>query len=1201
MPGRRNHQHYDGFGMVSGEEGGLMNIEMTDKERGVKEGWWYNVREIGPDPRKNLKEGDSDSEDAGEDAPWALHDNLALQYQREKPDQFTIPTKGLTWGDDMDSDEERLRDLEDSLGHRDRAKLAMTKSDKTVPLWFVDRELAAADIANALCKDLCCYVPFLLMFVVYFLVGISIEQSYYVTLGYDNLLTGNEIPNTMPYDVALENDGHAVIAKNNGPWWAKSFAEIAKADDWFDWFEGVVVYYLFYPRDSAECSLCPSYRMDEDHRPLVSLGPGANILVGSLRVRTIRVGPDSCANEKQFFREYPQPSDKMMLDTRDDSVCKAPPDSFALYGGATPPATADACVNLCSGSAICQAAAWIQWPTVLQQRSHCRLWSNKCEVVHKGGAYPHVGEIPNVTLWSKAVYGLTEPSCYSQYIPGEGTASSDPYGPIHDPTRWTFFDCDGFGKTTYGRLTAWPCSGHVHDIPFRSSYNDALKQAFALRGENPSFSGLKGHFQGLQGFVDNTATRFVVVEFFSYNPALRDVFSSVKFYVEIAPGGTWFSNSRFRNFMIWSPALLASTVFDVFFMCYVFYFFGKLIVDWRKRHEYLTLKEGENCTNCFDFVLEFWNLLDFMNLIMFFMVFGLKIAWLQLSSDFKFELPGDEYRTEMDQLEALYFIQVYINSLNSVLTFLKFLKYVRLNQRFAVLGRTMQLAAQNIFGIILIFFVVVLAYSFTANALFGNGLDDYRDLGTSFQSSLRLLLGDFDYDALREENRFVAFAYFWSFVILGLFLLLNFIIAVLSDAFGTASAERPAPDVFEQLTRSFEDLGRKCCNPCESCRATWTRTPLLKNKHIRFMVHWHLFKMAREDLLITRAQYKQAMIQLQYDLNLVGQLGQTCVDQLELETAVLEGRAENAAMELALCWEEDDDDELEEVELTELEEARYHDDPVGYIEESVKENGPDAKIPRERREEYMGLTYAQIKQIFEDSGWLFKHRKHPARHSKEAEEFERTHMPYDKPSWARFNEVDTILLRNAWWDINNQWELVSSEEHEVDERADLQESAERAGAMFLGTEESVKRESARGRELEALRREMETKDLGPVSGDAAEDSSSSGSEGSDDSKKKEEAPEEEGEDNLRRLLEPRSMRSILRVTEKIDGLEVSLYKAVRGLALLDKEVSSVFKTVLAPSTAEIEEQLMDEEHEPAPAAAQPRAAGENYSDEAVMT
>lgn len=111
-----------------------------------------------------------------------------------------------------------------------------------------------------------------------------------------------------------------------------------------------------------------------------------------------------------------------------------------------------------------------------------------------------------------------------------------------------------------------------------------------------------------------------------------------------------------------------------------------------------------------------------------------------------------------------------------------------------ILGRTLANCQKNIFGVLILFLFVVLGYSITGNTLFGDGMWDFRDINTSFSSLLRMLMGDFDYPSMRAENRYLAGIYFWTFEVLGLFVLLNFITAFIADGFDKAT-ENQSKDV----------------------------------------------------------------------------------------------------------------------------------------------------------------------------------------------------------------------------------------------------------------------------------------------------------------------------------------------------------------------------------------------------------------------
>ena len=61
-----------------------------------------------------------------------------------------------------------------------------------------------------------------------------------------------------------------------------------------------------------------------------------------------------------------------------------------------------------------------------------------------------------------------------------------------------------------------------------------------------------------------------------------------------------------------------------------------------------------------------------------------------------------------------------------------------------------------------------------------------------------MLMGEFDYEAMKRENRVLAGMFFWGFIILGLFILLNFLIGVISESFGNVSG-RTVPEPLDRL------------------------------------------------------------------------------------------------------------------------------------------------------------------------------------------------------------------------------------------------------------------------------------------------------------------------------------------------------------------------------------------------------------------
>ena len=193
--------------------------------------------------------------------------------------------------------------------------------------------------------------------------------------------------------------------------------------------------------------------------------------------------------------------------------------------------------------------------------------------------------------------------------------------------------------------------------------------------------------------------------------------------------------------------------------------------------------------------------MEFVNLISFFIMFGTKLAWWKMSRqvNFKFVVGDTAYHEDLEYVAGLYEFALYWAALCTVLCFLQVLKYLSLNPRLHVLTKAISAAQQNIVGVLALFFVVVFAFSLCGNALFGAGVADFRNLEVSFSALMRTLIGDAPYDDMKAENYFLAGVFFWAYLVLCLFLLLNFIMAVIGNGFNEENDKLVANDLYEQV------------------------------------------------------------------------------------------------------------------------------------------------------------------------------------------------------------------------------------------------------------------------------------------------------------------------------------------------------------------------------------------------------------------
>ena len=407
--------------------------------------------------------------------------------------------------------------------------------------------------------------------------------------------------------------------------------------------------------------------------------------------------------------------------------------------------------------------------------------------------------------------------CYGAYSSSQQDTGYDDNAYNKVPF-WRYESCAhiGHGSDITGQMGTYDCGGYMFEVPF---WRPMAPLDVAAIGSLPPFPDqihervplyptlydyvYPPMVQSDPPFIDNYATRMVAVELFTYNPTLNTILS-IKLIAEVAGGGFWYTSSQFRVFSIWTSADTAKSIYDIFFFVFVLYYVYQLGLDcarfYRRERKILA------------FFFDMWVIMELANLAILVTVGAFRIIYVQqcISANlFVNDLVYPQaYPVILDDILQTYMMQVYLNSVNTVLIFLKLLKFLRLNDRLNILTRTLSASQDSIVGVLIIFLLVVSAYAMTGYGLFGLGVWAFRSVDASFSTLLQMLVGVIDYESLKNENRVEAGFFFWSYQILVLFCLLNFLIGVLMEAFGEVSNLRPLLPLETVLAKTWEDWKR---------------------------------------------------------------------------------------------------------------------------------------------------------------------------------------------------------------------------------------------------------------------------------------------------------------------------------------------------------------------------------------------------------
>lgn len=237
--------------------------------------------------------------------------------------------------------------------------------------------------------------------------------------------------------------------------------------------------------------------------------------------------------------------------------------------------------------------------------------------------------------------------------------------------------------------------------------------------------------------------------------------------------------------------------------------------------------------------LEYWG---FWNVIDWFMILNgiiLIQLWVQcclaIESDnvqSTLEFPSYTLKTStrnlnVPQLQALYddlqytvFLYRMLHAFmtaNTVAIMWKFAKSFQANARLQTVQETLKRALNDICHFLIVLTPVFIGYSIIGHIIFGMDFVHFNSFGASFNTAFLCLMGDFGwYSDLSVEVEplgsgtpyFVVSAWYWSFMVISVQVLMNMLLAIVMDNYALASAtvtsQPDSPPIWVQTKRYFQ-------------------------------------------------------------------------------------------------------------------------------------------------------------------------------------------------------------------------------------------------------------------------------------------------------------------------------------------------------------------------------------------------------------
>uniref|UniRef100_A0A8D0XYL2 Polycystin-2-like protein 1 n=1 Tax=Sus scrofa TaxID=9823 RepID=A0A8D0XYL2_PIG len=349
-------------------------------------------------------------------------------------------------------------------------------------------------------------------------------------------------------------------------------------------------------------------------------------------------------------------------------------------------------------------------------------------------------------------------SCYDVYSPDK--EEQLPFG-LFNGTAWTYHSQDELGGSSHwGRLTSYSGGGYYLDFP-------GSRQASA--------EALRDLQEGL--WLDR-GTRVVFVDFSVYNANIN-LFCVLRLVVEFPATGGAIPSWQIRTVKLiryvsnWDFFIIGC---EIIFCIFIFYYVVEEILELHiHRLHYL-------CS--------IWNILDLVVILLSVTAVGFHIfRTLEVN-----RLIGkllQQPNTYAD-FEFLAFWQTQYNNMNAVNLFfawIKIFKYISFNKTMTQLSSTLARCAKDILGFAVMFFIVFFAYAQLGYLLFGTQVENFSTFIKCIFTQFRIILGDFDYNAIDNANRILGPAYFVTYVFFVFFVLLNMFLAIINDTYSEVKEE----------------------------------------------------------------------------------------------------------------------------------------------------------------------------------------------------------------------------------------------------------------------------------------------------------------------------------------------------------------------------------------------------------------------------
>nr|VZI36668.1 unnamed protein product [Spirometra erinaceieuropaei] len=180
----------------------------------------------------------------------------------------------------------------------------------------------------------------------------------------------------------------------------------------------------------------------------------------------------------------------------------------------------------------------------------------------------------------------------------------------------------------------------------------------------------------------------------------------------------------------------------------------------------------------------FWNIIDIMVILLASLCAGFNICrTYSVNKNLAELLASPDVYPNFERLSYWEMQFTYAVGVLVFLVYIKIFKYVSFNKTMNQLNLTLAKCAKDIAGFGVMFFIVFFAFAQLGYLAFGTQVTDFATFAVSLLTLFRIILGDFDFQALHDANSVLGPLYFLVYIFFVFFVLINMFIAIINDTY----------------------------------------------------------------------------------------------------------------------------------------------------------------------------------------------------------------------------------------------------------------------------------------------------------------------------------------------------------------------------------------------------------------------------------